>query len=123
MEQELDIEKKEFYNTWGGTAALKCAFDILNRDYPDWNLECEIGSWGVDFLQDVLIEVEDDWQELDAKELEERIQEAIDNLYEDCVEGHQFARLNHIRMNLPEGASESAALEESDYNIGFPIIL
>lgn len=121
MDEQFDIEIEEFYNTWGGTAALKATFDILNRDYPEWNLECEIGSWSVDFLQDVLAEVEDDWQELSPEELNERLQEAIDDLYEDCVEGHQFARLNNIRLSLPEGASEIAALEESDNTIGFPI--
>ena len=123
MEQELDIDIKEFYNTWGGTTALKCVFEILNRDYPDWNLECEIGSWGVDFLQDVLAEVEDDWQDISKEELEERLQESIENLYEDCVEGHQFARLNNVRLNLNEGDSEVAALAEDDEEIGFPIIM
>ena len=121
MDEQFEIAIEEFYNTWGGTAALKTTFDILNRDYPEWNLECEIGSWSVDFLQDVLAEVEDDWQELSPEELNERLQESIDDLYEDCVEGHQFARLNNIRLSLPEGASEIAALEESDNTIGFPI--
>lgn len=121
MDEQFDIAIEEFYKTWGGTTALQTTFDILNRDYPDWNLECEIGSWGVDFLQDVLAEIEDDWQEISAEELNERLQEVIDDLYEDCVEGHQFARLNNIRLTLPEGASERGALEESDNNIGFPI--
>lgn len=117
----FDAAVAEFYDTWGGTNALKATFEILNRDYPDWNLECEIGSWSVDFLQDVLAEVEDDWQELTSEKLNERLQEAIDDLYEDCVDGHQFARLNNIRLTLPEGASEVAALEKTDNNIGFPI--
>ncbi len=121
MDEQFDIEIEEFYKTWGGTTALRATFDILNRDYPDWNLECEIGSWGVDFLQDVLAEVEEEWQEMTSEELNERLQEVIDDLYEDCVEGHQFARLNNIRLTLPEGASERGALEESDNNIGFPI--
>ena len=51
------------------------------------------------------------------------MQESIENLYEDCVEGHQFARLNNVRLNLNEGDSEVAALAEDDEEIGFPIIM
>ena len=115
-------EMKAFYQKWAGKTPLLICFNILDKDYPDWNLEGELGSWSTEFLEDVLEEIEDSWEEMPAEELEAKLQERIGELYEDCVEIHQFSRINVVRQNLKEGEDENEELDKTGSKIGFPVI-
>ena len=121
-EWKNDEDLYEFYNIWSGTPPLRIAFEILNTKYPDWNHESEIGSWGTDFLQDVFNEAGAECGDAETEELYAAIEEAIDSLYDDCMEAHQFSRLNNLRLTLDAGESETAALKKSNDVTGFPIL-
>ena len=51
----------------------------------------------------------------------ERMDELLDERYEDFRSSHQFARINNINLYLQEGEDLDAILAENDDKIMFPI--
>lgn len=109
----------QLYEEWGDSEYLREIFEALNVYEPDWNKQCELGSWAAEFILDML---EDCADELDGMTLEERItrfNELLDERYEDCRSMHQFTRQNNLRL---EGESDLARrMAAEDEKIGFPV--
>lgn len=112
----------QVYQDWGDTVYLQELFAALNRYEPDWNKEKELGSWAAEFILDILQEEEGEWEHMTKEERAERFDELLDDRYEDCHGGHQFARVNNINLRLKEGEELGTVLAESDEQVSFPIL-
>lgn len=112
----------QVYRDWGDTVCLQELFAALERYEPDWNKERELGSWAAEFILDVLQEEEGEWENMTEEERKDRIEELLDERYEDFRSGHQFARINNLNLHLKEGEDLNAVLAESDERIAFPVL-
>lgn len=112
----------QVYQDWSDSAYLQELFTALDRYEPDWNKEKELGSWAAEFILDILQEEEGEWKNMTEEERAERMDELLDERYEDFRSGHQFARINNINLYLQEGEDLDAILAETDDKIRFPII-
>ena len=93
--------------------------DALDRYEPEWNKERELGAWAAEFILDALEEGAGEWEHLTPEERRERLDEVVEERYEDCRNGHQFARENNARLRF--GDAEAAdALAEEDERVMFP---
>ena len=99
---------------------LQELFAELDEYEPDWNRECELGSWSAEFILDILQEREEEWAGMSPDERRACFRDLLDERYEDFRSGHQFARMNNIALNLQEGENLEAILAESDDKEMFP---
>lgn len=110
----------QVYQDWGDTSYLRELFTVLDRYEPDWNKEKELGSWAAEFILDILMEEEGEWEKMTSQERMGRFNELLDERYEDFRCSHQFARVNNITLHLQEGEDLDAILAETDEKIRFP---
>ena len=113
-------EVVQVYRDWGETAYLQELFAELDAYEPDWNRECELGSWSAEFILDILQEREEEWAEMSPDERRASFRDLLDERYEDFRSSHQFARMNNATLNLREGEELEAVLAESDDREMFP---
>lgn len=113
----------QVYQDWGDTPYLQELFTVLDRYDPDWNKEKELGSWAAEFILDILMEEDGEWEKMTSQERVERFNELLDERYEDFRCSHQFARVNNITLQLQEGEDLDAILAETDEKIRFPKLL
>lgn len=113
----------QLYQDWGTTEYLQELFSVLDRYEPDWNKEKELGSWAAEFILDILLEEENEWETMTPEQRKERFNELLDERYEDFRCGHQFARINNINLYLQDGEDLDAVLAEGDEKVMFPKIL
>lgn len=113
----------QLYQDWGTTEYLQELFSVLDRYEPDWNKEKELGSWAAEFILDILLEEENEWETMTPELRKERFNELLDERYEDFRCGHQFARINNINLYLQDGEDLDAVLAEGDEKVMFPKIL
>lgn len=111
----------QVYQDWGETEYLQELFTVLDSYEKDWNKEKELGSWAAEFILDLLQEEEGEWENMTHEERIERMDELLDERYEDFRSSHQFARINNINFYLQEGEDLYAILAENDDKIMFPI--
>lgn len=111
----------QVYQDWGETEYLQELFTVLDNYEKDWNKEKELGSWAAEFILDLLQEEEGEWENMTHEERIERMDELLDERYEDFRSSHQFARINNINFYLQEGEDLDAILAENDDKIMFPI--
>lgn len=111
----------QVYQDWGETEYLQELFAVLDNYERDWNKEKELGSWAAEFILDLLQEEEDEWENMTHDERIERMNDLLDERYEDFRSSHQFARINNINLYLKEGEDLEAVLAESDDKVMFPI--
>jgi len=111
----------QVYQDWGETEYLQELFTVLDSYEKDWNKEKELGSWAAEFILDLLQEEEGEWENMTHEERIERMDELLDERYEDFRSSHQFARINNINFYLQEGEDLDAILAENDDKIMFPI--
>lgn len=110
----------QVYRDWGDTVYLQELFAVLDRYEPSWNKERELGSWAAEFILDVLEEENGEWEDMSPEERRQRLEELVEERYEDFRSGHQFARINNINLYLQEGEDLDAVLAETDEKIMFP---
>lgn len=110
----------QVYQEWGETVSLKELLGVLNAYEPDWNKEKELGSWGAEFILDIL--EEENWETLSSEERLSRFNELLDERYEDFRSGHQFARINNINLALKEGEDLNQRIAASDEQVMFPVL-
>ena len=110
----------QVYRDWGDTVYLQELFAVLDRYESSWNKECELGSWAAEFILDVLEEENGEWEDMSPEERRQRLEELVEERYEDFRSGHQFARINNINLYLQEGEDLDAVLAETDEKIMFP---
>lgn len=110
----------QVYKEWGDTVYFRELLEELKAYEPDWNKEKELGSWSAEFILGIL--EEEDWESLPAEQRRERMNELLDERYEDFRSGHQFARINNINLTLQEGEDLEAVLAELDEKIMFPVL-
>ena len=112
----------QVYKEWGDSAYLQELFKVLDSYEPDWNKEKELGSWAAEFILDLLEEQEDELKEMTKEQRLERLDDLLDDRYEDFRSGHQFARINNINLYLQEDEDLDATLAEEDEKVTFPVI-
>ena len=111
----------QLYQDWGDSEYLQELFQVMNNYESDWNKEKELGSWAAEFILDILLEDEVEWDSMSKEERMERMNELLDERYEDFRCSHQFARINNINLHIKEGEDLDAILAETDEKIMFPI--
>lgn len=110
----------QVYQEWGETAVFRELLAELDRYEPDWNKEKELGSWAAEFILDILQEEGDKWEDMGPEERKTRLEDLLDERYEDFRCSHQFARMNNITLHIQEGEDLDAILAESDEKVMFP---
>lgn len=110
----------QVYQDWGETACLQELFAELDAYEPDWNKECELGSWAAEFILDILQDREEEWAAMSPEERRACFRDLLEERYEDFRSSHQFARMNNIALHLQDGESPEAILAESDDKVMFP---
>lgn len=110
----------QVYREWGETAVFRELLTELDRYEPDWNKEKELGSWAAEFILDILQEEGDEWEGMGPEERKARLEDLLDERYEDFRCSHQFARMNNITLHIQEGEDLDAILAESDEKVMFP---
>ncbi len=111
----------QVYQDWGETEYLQELFAVLDKYEKDWNKEKELGSWAAEFILDLLQEEEGEWEDMTSEERIDRMNELLDERYEDFRSSHQFARINNINLHLKESEDLDDILAENDDKIMFPI--
>ena len=110
----------QVYRDWGDTVYLQELFAVLDRYEPSWNKERELGSWAAEFILDVLEEENGEWEDMSPEERRQRLEELVEERYEDCRNGHQFARENNARLRFADTEAAADALAEEDERVMFP---
>lgn len=110
----------QVYREWGETAVFRELLAELDRYEPDWNKEKELGSWAAEFILDILQEEGNEWEDMGPEERKTRLEDLLDERYEDFRCSHQFARMNNITLHIQEGEDLDAILAESDEKVMFP---
>lgn len=120
-------EMVQLYEDWGDTEYLKEVFAVLNEFNPDWNKEKELGSWGAELVLDLLEELEEELESTCKEERIDRLNEMLDERYEDFRSCHQFSRVNNVAIRVQAGEQQcddiSAYVAEEGEKIGFPILV
>lgn len=111
----------QLYEDWGDMEYLKEIFGVLNAYEPDWNKQCELGSWAAEFILDLLADTEEELENMSSAERIERFNELLDERYEDFRGMHQFTRQNNLRLQSEDGLAERMAADND--TIGFPVLL
>ena len=110
----------QVWEEWGGTPYLQEVIEALDRYEPEWNKERELGAWAAEFILDALEEGAGEWEHLTSEERRERLDEVVEERYEDCRNGHQFARENNARLRFADAEAAADALAEEDERVMFP---
>ena len=111
----------QLYQDWGTSEYLQELFVALNNYERDWNKEKELGSWAAEFILDILMDESDEWESMTKEKRAQRMNELLDERYDDFRSSHQFARVNNINLHLKEGDDLDEILAETDEKVMFPI--
>ena len=111
----------QLYQDWGTSEYLQELFVVLNNYERDWNKEKELGSWAAEFILDILMDESDEWESMTKEKRAQRMNELLDERYDDFRSSHQFARVNNINLHLKEGDDLDEILAETDEKVMFPI--